>query len=124
MSLIASGVRILESRRGCGPLTLERSSDADASRFKSLADTWADAATPHGRLMLAVLAGLAEFGRELRSRTSEGCKRAACPWDRPLKLTKHQQQEARKRYERGGTLVEIAKTYDGAHTTISRLIAR
>jgi len=29
--------------------------------FKSLADTWADTTTPHGRLMLTVLGGLAEF---------------------------------------------------------------
>jgi DNA invertase Pin-like site-specific DNA recombinase len=28
--------------------------------FKSLADAWADATTPHGKLMLTVLGGLAE----------------------------------------------------------------
>ena len=45
--------------------------------FRSLADTWADTTTPHGRLMLTVLGGLAEFERELiRSRTSEGRERA------------------------------------------------
>jgi DNA invertase Pin-like site-specific DNA recombinase len=33
--------------------------------FKSLGDTWADTTTPHGRLMLTVLGGLAEFEREL-----------------------------------------------------------
>jgi DNA invertase Pin-like site-specific DNA recombinase len=31
--------------------------------FKSLADAWADTATPHGRLMLTVLGGLAEVER-------------------------------------------------------------
>jgi hypothetical protein len=36
--------------------------------FKSLADTWADTTTPHGRLMLAVLGGLAEFEK----RTDQG----------------------------------------------------
>jgi len=45
--------------------------------FKSLRDTWADTTTSHGRLMLTVLGGLAEFERELiRSRTSEGRERA------------------------------------------------
>src|SRR5215470_2525299 len=29
--------------------------------FKSLHDAWADTTTPHGRLMLTVLGGLAEF---------------------------------------------------------------
>src|SRR5262249_35816247 len=32
--------------------------------FRSLKDTWADTTTPHGRLMLTVLGGLAEFERE------------------------------------------------------------
>src|SRR5215471_14181995 len=45
--------------------------------FRSLGDAWADTTTAHGRLMLTVLAGLAEFERELiRARTSEGRARA------------------------------------------------
>ena len=41
--------------------------------FKSLGDAWADTSTAHGRLMLTVLGGLAEFERELiRVRTGEG----------------------------------------------------
>src|SRR5262245_8165008 len=45
--------------------------------FRSLKDTWADTTTPHGRLMLTVLGGLAEFERELiRARTGEGRRRA------------------------------------------------
>jgi DNA invertase Pin-like site-specific DNA recombinase len=45
--------------------------------FKSLKDTWADTTTAHGRLMLTVLGGLAEFEREvIRARTGEGRKRA------------------------------------------------
>lgn len=45
--------------------------------FRSLHDTWADTTTPHGRLMLTVLGGLAEFERELvRARTGEGRARA------------------------------------------------
>ena len=38
--------------------------------FRSLGDAWADTTTAHGRLMLTVLGGLAEFERELiRART-------------------------------------------------------
>src|SRR5271169_1868367 len=45
--------------------------------FRSLDDVWADTTTPHGRLMLTVLAGLAEFERDLiRARTGEGRARA------------------------------------------------
>src|SRR5690348_13910983 len=36
---------------------------AKKAGFKSLGDTWADTTTSHGRLMLTVLGGLAEFER-------------------------------------------------------------
>jgi DNA invertase Pin-like site-specific DNA recombinase len=50
---------------------------AKGAGFRSLHDTWADATTEHGRLMLTVLGGLAEFERELiRARTGEGRARA------------------------------------------------
>src|SRR4051812_41099809 len=62
--------------------------------FRSLADTWADTTTAHGRLMLTVLAGLAEFERELiRARTGEGRQRAKArgvKLGRKFKLTPHQ----------------------------------
>jgi DNA invertase Pin-like site-specific DNA recombinase len=76
--------------------------------FRSLRDTWADTTTPHGRLMLTVLGGLAEFERELiRSRTGEGRKRAmdrGVRFGRPPKLTVHQRQEALARVASGETL--------------------
>ena len=93
--------------------------------FKSLADTWADTTTPHGRLMLTVLGGLAEFGRELiRARTGEGRARAKARgvhMGRPSSLTPHQQAEARQRRDNGETLTDIARTYGVSHSTISRL---
>ena len=56
--------------------TLDAIAKAGAG-FRSLADAWADTTTAHGRLMLTVLGGLAEFERELiRARTSEGRSRA------------------------------------------------
>jgi DNA invertase Pin-like site-specific DNA recombinase len=93
--------------------------------FKSLADAWADTTTPHGRLMLTVLGGLAEFERELiRARTGEGRARAKARgvhMGRPPKLTPHQHQEALARRENGDTLTDIARTYGVSHTTIARL---
>jgi DNA invertase Pin-like site-specific DNA recombinase len=56
--------------------TLDAIGKIEAS-FKSLNDPWADTTTPHGRLMLTVLGGLAEFERHLiLSRTAEGRTRA------------------------------------------------
>lgn len=93
--------------------------------FKSLADTWADTTTPHGRLMLTVLGGLAEFERELiKARTGEGRRRAkerGVHLGRPSKLTPHQRREARTRREAGEPLTEIARTFGVSHSTISRL---
>jgi DNA invertase Pin-like site-specific DNA recombinase len=93
--------------------------------FRSLADTWADTTTPHGRLMLTVLGGLAEFEKELiKARTSEGRARAKADgvhMGRPSKLTSHQQREAIARREAGEALTAIARTYGVSHTTIGRL---
>src|SRR5712672_1520615 len=93
--------------------------------FKSLRDTWADTTTAHGRLMLTVLGGLAEFERELiRTRTGEGRERAKARgvvMGRKPKLTHHQRQEAVARREAGESLMEIARTYNVSHSTISRL---
>jgi DNA invertase Pin-like site-specific DNA recombinase len=93
--------------------------------FRSLRDAWADTTTAHGRLMLTVLGGLAEFERELiRSRTSEGRERAKARgvrMGRRPKLTPHQRLEAIARREAGEPLVDIARSYAVAHSTISRL---
>jgi len=73
--------------------------------FKSLNDAWADTTTPHGRLMLTALGGLAEFERELiRARTDDGRKRAKArgvKFGRPAALTPHQRQEAIQRLAEG-----------------------
>jgi DNA invertase Pin-like site-specific DNA recombinase len=94
--------------------------------FRSLHDTWADTTTAHGRLMLTVLGGLAEFERELiRARTGEGRERAKAKgvrMGRKPKLTDHQKREAIKRRDHGEeTLAEIGRSYNVSAATISRL---
>jgi DNA invertase Pin-like site-specific DNA recombinase len=95
--------------------------------FRSLGDAWANTTTAHGRLMLTVLAGLAEFERELiRARTSEGRARAKARGVKlgpKFKLTPHQQREALARRDKGETLMDIARSYNVSHSTISRLSA-
>ena len=93
--------------------------------FRSLKDSWADTTTAHGRLLLTILGGLAEFERELiLARTSEGRTRAKArgvKFGRPPKLTPHQRQEALARLSAGEMLVDVARTFNVDPTTIGRL---
>ena len=79
--------------------------------------------TPHGKLMITVLGGLAEFERHLiLSWTYEGRQRAKAngiKFGRKPKLNKHQGDEALARKRNGETLTEIAKTYNVSHMTLA-----
>lgn len=102
---------------------VKRIVDAGA-QFRSLAEPWADTGTSTGRLMIAVLGGLADVERDLiRTRTTEGRIRAmgrGQHMGRPPKLTTVQRAEARERREQGATLSELARSYDVSLSAISR----
>jgi DNA invertase Pin-like site-specific DNA recombinase len=103
---------------------VKRIADAKA-QFRSLAEPWADTGTSTGRLMIAVLGGLADVERDLiRTRTAEGRSRAqkrGQHMGRPPKLTDAQKTEARRRRAEGATLAELAPSYGVGKSTISRL---
>ena len=83
-------------------------------QFRSLTEPWADTSTSTGRLMIAVLGGLADVERDLiRTRTAEGRSRAKARGQhmgRPPKLTDVQKAEARQPRAEGATLKELALT--------------
>jgi DNA invertase Pin-like site-specific DNA recombinase len=95
--------------------------------FKSLHDAWADTTSAHGRLMVTILAGLAEFERELiLARTSDGRARAkprGVKFGRPSALTVHQRSEAIQRLAQGEAQADVARTFNVSQATISRLAA-
>src|SRR5713101_4558242 len=108
--------------------TLAAITEKKKDGFRSLGDAWADTTTAHGRLMLTVLGGLAEFERDLiRARTGEGrerAKRRGVTLGRKPKLTPEQRREAIKRRDEGEeTRAEIARRYNVHPSTISRLTA-
>src|SRR3954451_7753962 len=93
-------------------------------QFRSLAEPWTDTGTSTGRLMLAVLGGLADVESDLiRTRTAEGRSRAKAQgkhMGRPSSLTPAQQKEATRRRARGATLQELAHSYDRSISTMRR----
>lgn len=97
--------------------------------FRSLGDRWADTTTPHGRLMLTVLGGLAEFERELtRLRIGEGRTRAKArgiQMGRPPKLTPHQRHEALQALADGtATQADLVRRFNVSQSTVSRLATK
>ena len=103
--------------------SVKRIVDAKA-QFRSLAEPWADSTSRTGRLMLAVLGGLADIERDLiRTRTAEGRTRAKAQgkhMGRPPSLTPAQQEEATRQRAQGATLQELADSYDRSISTMRR----
>ncbi len=93
--------------------------------FRSLGDPLWDTSSAQGRLLSTLLAGIAEFERELiRERTGEGRKRAMAAgvkFGRKRKLSDYQRAEAVKRRAGGETLASIARSYGVDLSMISRL---
>lgn len=93
--------------------------------FLSLAEPWADTATSTGRLMLAVLGGLADVERDLiRIRTAEGRARAVklgIKMGRPRLLSESQKDQIRIKRQNGSTLVSLGLAYNVSPSTISRV---
>jgi len=94
--------------------------------FRSLGDPLWDTSSAQGRLLSTLLAGIAEFERELiRERTGEGRKRAMAKgvkFGRKRKLSEYQRAEAIKRRAAGETVAPARSTYPkGGRQVIEKL---
>jgi len=96
------------------------------AQFRSIADTWCDTTTPHGKLILTVLAGLAEFERTLiMERTQAGIARArekGVTFGRPAKLNPRQRRMIAERYAAGETMAALARAFDVSEPTVWRAL--
>jgi len=95
--------------------------------FRSLGDSWADTTTPHGRLMMTILAGIAEFERELiHQRTRSGrvaAKARGVRFGRPPKLTADQIALGQRLVGEGTSVREAAKLLKCHHATLYRALS-
>jgi DNA invertase Pin-like site-specific DNA recombinase len=95
--------------------TIKRIVDAKG-QFRSLAEPWADTGTRPGRLMLAVLGGLADVQRDLiRTRAAEGRSRAEArgqPMGRPPGTAERGHQTTRA----GRDVAEIGRQLRPQHS--------
>ena len=89
-------------------------------QFRPLTEPWAGTGTSTGRLMLAVLGGLADVERDL-IRTAEGRSRAKDQGKHMGRPPPEQQKEATRRRADGATLQELADSYDRSITTMRRV---
>jgi DNA invertase Pin-like site-specific DNA recombinase len=98
--------------RGCG--------------FISLDETWCNTTSDTGRLMLAIMGGIAEFERGLiRKRCEEGIERAkrkGTKFGRPCALDASQRKRIALRYASGETLTQLAREYEVGEATIWRAL--
>lgn len=98
--------------------------NAEAS-FCSLSEPWADTASPSGKMILTVFAGIAEFERDLiRERTGAGriaAKKRGVRFGRPEKMNEEQKLLAKRLLKEDKSVSEIAKTFNVHKATIYRL---
>ncbi|MGF1275702.1 recombinase family protein [Acetobacter pasteurianus] len=96
------------------------------AQFYSLSEPWTDTSTSTGRLMLAVLGGLADVERDLiRTRTAEGRARAIAQgikMGRRSRITLLQRQEIIQKRQNGWLLKDIAAMFDISEATVSRIV--
>lgn len=106
---------------------VKRIEDAGAV-FRSLREPWADTSTATGRLMVAVMGGMADVEREIiYTRTQEGRARAKASGvklGRRPKLTPEQRRLMLTQLRDGVPKADLARTYGTSWTTIHREAAR
>ena len=100
--------------------------EESGAEFRSLDDTWCDTTTAHGKLLLTILGGLAEFERSLiQDRTQAGIQRArdlGVTFGRKPRLNARQKVMIAERYAAGETVRQLAEAFDVAVGTVHRVL--
>jgi len=94
--------------------------------LKSMQEPWADTTSSVGKLIITVMAGIAEFERNLiRQRSRDGrdaAKKRGVKFGRPRKLSKSQSELILGAYASGATVSQLAESFGVGRDTIYRLL--
>ena len=94
--------------------------------LKSLQEPWADTTSSVGKLIITVMAGIAEFERDLiRQRSRDGreaAKKRGVKFGRPSKLSPAQIALIREVRDNGTSVSELASAFQVGKDTIYRVI--
>ncbi|GAJ29550.1 DNA resolvase [Acidomonas methanolica] len=99
--------------------------DARKAQFFSLSEPWADTSSSAGRLMLAVLGGVADVERDLiRIRTAEGRQRSIAlgkRMGRPPLLSGKERDDMKRRRLAGASVEMLATEFHVSRSVVSRV---
>jgi DNA invertase Pin-like site-specific DNA recombinase len=94
--------------------------------FVSLGDSWCDTTSDVGRLILAIMGGIAEFERSLiRKRCEAGIARAKAKgtkFGRPSALDASEHRRIAERYAKGESMAALARDYEVGVASIWRAL--
>lgn len=95
------------------------------AKFQSLSEPWADTTSHAGKLIMTILADIAEFERDLiRERTSVGrasVLKRGVQFGRPKKLSDEQKRLVKRLIREGKSVKQVAETFAVHESTIYRL---
>jgi DNA invertase Pin-like site-specific DNA recombinase len=117
--------RLARSTRGL--LDLVDQLDRAGAGFRSLAEPWADTTSPAGKMVMTVMAGIAEFERSLIIERTQRGQRAArergVKFGARQKLTDSQIQDARAKVAAGMSVAAVAGQLHVHRSTLYRALA-
>lgn len=118
--------RLARSTRGL--LDLVDQLNRAGAGFRSLAEPWADTTSPAGKMVMTVMAGIAEFERSLiierTQRGQQAARERGVKFGARPKLSDAQIQEARAQIAAGGSVAEVAQRLKVHRSTLHRALSR
>lgn len=95
--------------------------------FRSLAEPWADTTSPAGKMVMTVMAGIAEFERSLiierTQRGQQAARERGVKFGAKPKLTERQVRDAQAQIQAGRSMAAVARQLNVHRSTLYRALA-